>query len=117
MNTNDVDNIVKTFMSKAPADYYMNACKLTHNKVTYGGIHLFDGTEPNSNKVATLAIKGVDAQRMSVELIVGNDAYDICDHPAIMVGLINQLVPYQGFFNKALHEKKTALQAHQKAIS
>lgn len=111
MNTNDVDNIVKTFMSKAPAEYYMNASKLTHNKVTFGGIHLFKDDSPNSDKVASLMIKGIDAQHMSVELIIGNDAYDICDNPAIMIGLINQLVPYQGL-NAIKHDQKATVQAY-----
>ena len=104
MNSQQVDDIVRLFRSKAPEEYFINAAKLTHNNVKYGGLHLFDGDQPNSQKVVSLSIKDIVVDIMSVELIVGNNCFEMFDRPEIMMDLINRLVPFQGY-KKIQNEK------------
>ncbi len=104
MNSQQVDEIISLFRSKAPADHYTDSCQISHNNIKYGGVHLFNGTNPDSQKVASLCIKGITADVMSVELIVGNDSFEVLDSVPVLINLINVLVPFQGY-KKIKHEQ------------
>mgnify|MGYP003404828022 CR=1 FL=1 len=118
MNSNQIQEIVKLFKSKAPAKNYMDACQMTHYGIKYGGIYLFDGDKPDSQRIASLSIKGVSADLMSVELIIGFNTIEFVEHHTLFMEILNRLIPMQSF-NSLSNEKskETALQANQKAIS
>lgn len=101
-------------MSKAPKEYYMDSPQFTNNGVKYGTIHLFDGPDGKSMKIAALTIKGMSADHMGVELIVGQNSFEILDNPSLMIGLIDQFVPFQGV-NLSIYGKKE-IKTNKKAL-
>lgn len=116
MNSNQIQEIVMLFKSKAPAKNYMDACQITHNGIKYGGIHLFDGDKPDSQKIASLSIKGVNADLMSAELIIGPNIIEFVENYTLFIELLNRLIPYQSF-NNLSNDKKEQTKTHQKALS
>lgn len=116
MNSNQIQEIIRLFKSKAPDKNYMDACQVTHNGIKYGGIHLFDGDKPESLKIASLSIKGVNADLMSAELMIGPNTIEFVENHSLFMELLNRLVPYQRF-NNLSNDKKEPTKAYQKAIS
>lgn len=93
MTLQEVEEIRACFHSKAPKEYYMNAANIECNGVKYGGAHLFDGLFDNSKKLASLQVKAIDSENMSVTLFIGWNMYEFIELPNLCVELINRFVP------------------------
>lgn len=111
MNSNQIQEIVMLFKSKAPAKNYMDAFQFPHNDIKYGGIHLFDGDKPDSQKIASLSFKSVNDDSMSVELIIGFNTIEFIENHSLFMELLNKLVPVQSF-NNLSNDKKEPTKAY-----
>ncbi len=107
MTYEEVEQIRKVFLSKAPERYYLHHPTISDRQgLKHGGVSLFSGTTDHSEKVASLQIKAFTGERMSATLIIGWNSYEFLEEPGLCLELIDRFVPT---FQQQLESSSTHL--------
>jgi hypothetical protein len=93
MNIQEVENIRKAFLSKAPERYYYHQPNMTHRGLKYAGIFLFDGASDSSKKVASFSVKAHDSESMMITIGIGWNTFEFLENPTLCLEIIKRFIP------------------------